>query len=342
MNAIMRELPSAPAGSDQPLMSQIAERRLERRALVAQHGKDHLGIKRGARTRSGAQQRQLRLGQPIEPRPERLGERLGQARGRDLIEIPIPATLIVRPDQLGLHQEGQKLPRQQRIVLAAIDHQPRQPRGLIQLAPGQIGDERVQVIIGQRPERVDERRPPRRFERREQPRPRRRLGRARGGEHPQRRRAGQQRFEQPQTAGVGPLQIIEEQHQRPAHHRLRDLDDPVDRQPHPVARLGRTRRQLRLARLDERCKARREVDDHRRDATEPRRERAAPCHEQLFGRAQDLIRQPIERLTERRKRLQHAELLELAADEDAIDFEHALPDGLHHRRLANAGLAHQQ
>ncbi len=289
--------------------------------------------------------------QAVDLAAHQVGHVVGRAGRGDALDLAAPARVLgVEGDQAVAVQRHQELRREKRIARGLGQQQLGQRRGVVGLHMQRVGGELRQC-------RQRERRQVEALDR--QPRV---LQRGHGGEqgvagldlvvaistHQQQvaqRRARQHRFEQLQRRAVGPLQVVEKEHQRLLGAGLAG-DEILERQAQPVVGLGRRQRRRRRQRLHH-AEQRRQLGDQRGDGRDVVAERArqplAPPPQLRRRLGQQALHELAQRLRQRAVRRVAGELLELAADEQTLRARGRLVQLADQRRLADAGIAgHEQ
>jgi hypothetical protein len=127
-------------------------------------------------------------------------------------------------------------------------------------------------------------------------------------------RRAEQALEQLQRRVVGPLQVVEEHHQRVVALREHP-DQPLDQRGEPAVRLRRRQLGDRGLRADQLLERGDHVDQHPAVGPGDLEELRLPRRDALAGLGEDRLDHLVERLADRRVRDAAVELIELARDE---------------------------
>ena len=147
---------------------------------------------------------------------------------------------------------------------------------------------------------------------------------------------GHEQLDHPQGGHIGPLQVVEEQHQRAASGR-EDVDETGKHTVQAELGLRRRHRGRRLGGADDERQLGNQVDHHDQSAPQGGSQLRRPLPHRGLGLAKKLAHQFLERLNQRRIGHVAPELVGFASQEAAAPGDDRFLHLVNYRRLADAG-----
>ncbi|MCY1010532.1 hypothetical protein OV079_34205 [Nannocystis pusilla] len=344
LHAVVEEPPAPAAGDDQARARRLDQRRGDLRLRAPGQVGQQRRVELAADAGGAAERLAGRLSQRTCPLDHDRNDIRGHRGAGDRGLVPGEAgALGVEGDQVVVGQVAQVLADEQRHAAGAVVDQRRQRGDLGRGAAEGVGEQRGGVVLGQRAQ-VDAAR--HLGQRSQGLLQQRRHGLvAERGDHQQAGRAlaGQQRGEQLERGGVGPLQVVEQQHQRRGR-----VGEGADERAHgPVqAALGGPGR-VAVGRAGAGAGQRgpqlgQEGEQRAGEAAERPLERERAAGQALLGVGEHGLDELHERGPQRAVGLVAAQLLELAGDEAAAAAGDLAVELVDQRGLADARRAGDQ